>query len=284
MLLKKIASSKKVSLIFLFFAKRFVDIFPKKYDKKIVKEIVTSLEKNSFYHYKNFYSQDQINELRFILDELEEQSLQQGNSVNKNLTNKKIRTNILKSNIEAVQNYTQNEIIMEVAEKFHGIKCDVTKASFEVKERGDNPETGALKDRKDDTIFYHFDRPFKVLKTFLIFEDIEDKDGPFQIVKGSHRLMYKSPIRKLFKFFGKIFVNDTDYLLELKDEKFFINKNDVISCKGKAGDLFFVNTEAWHCGRRLSPNGKRVQLWNYIYGDQLSSWFKHLIYLRFLRR
>ena len=58
------------------------------------------------------------------------------------------------------------------------------KLLLEVKgERCDNPETGALKDRKDDTIFYHFDRPFKVLKTFLIFEDIEDKDGPSQICK-----------------------------------------------------------------------------------------------------
>ena len=90
------------------------------------------------------------------------------------LDDKKIRTNILESDIQAIQNYTQNKIIIDVAEKFHGIKCDVTKASYEVKERGDNPETGELKDRKDDTIFYHFDRPFKVLKTFLIFEDIED--------------------------------------------------------------------------------------------------------------
>ena len=272
MILKKIANNKKISLVFLFFAKRFVNLFPKKYDDEIVKETVMSLEKNSYYHYKNFYTKDQINELRLILDELEEESLKKGNSVDKNLTNKKIRTNILESDIQAIQNYTQNKIIMDVAEKFHGIKCDVTKASYEVKERGDNPETGELKDRKDDTIFYHFDRPFKVLKTFLIFEDIEDKDGPFQIVKGSHKLMYKSPIKKLIKFFGKIFINDTDYLLPLDDEKFFINEDDIISCKGKAGDLFFVNTEAWHCGRRVSPTGKRIQLWNYIYGDRLSSW------------
>jgi ectoine hydroxylase-related dioxygenase (phytanoyl-CoA dioxygenase family) len=275
---------KKISLVFFFFAKRFVALFPKKYDDEIVKEIVTSLEKNSFYHYKNFYTQSQISELRAILNELEEKSQQEGNSVNKNLTNKKVRTNILKYNSEVIQNYTQNKIIMDVAEKFHGIKCNVTKASFEVKERGDNPESGELKDRKDDTIFYHFDRPFKVLKTFLIFEDIEDKDGPLQIVKGSHKLMYKSPLRKLFKFFGKIFINDTDYLLALEDEKFFINDNDVVSCKGKVGDLFFINTEAWHCGRRVSVSGKRVQLWNYIYADHLSSWLKHLVYFKFLRR
>lgn len=274
---------KKISLVFLFFVKRFVSLFPKKYDDEIVKEIVMSLEKNSYYHYKNFFTQNQISELRSILEQLEKESLEKGNSVNKNLTNKKIRTNILKSDIRAVQNYTQNKIIMNVAEKFHGIKCDVTKASYEVKERGENPEDCALEDRKDDTIFYHFDRPFKVLKTFLIFEDIEEKDGPFQIVKGSHKLRYKSPFKKFFKFFGKIFINDSDYLLALEDEKFFINENDVVSCKGKAGDLFFVNTEAWHCGRRVSPGGKRIQLWNYIYGDHLSSWLKHIAYFKFLR-
>tara|TARA_A100001234_G_C12599538_1_gene374354 strand:+ start:281 stop:1135 length:855 start_codon:yes stop_codon:yes gene_type:complete len=283
MIFKKLANNKKISLVFLSFAKRFVNLFPKKYDDQVVKEIVASLEKDSYYHYKNFFNQDQINELRGILDGLEKESLEKGNSVNKNLTNKKVRTNILESDISAIQNYTQNKIIMDVAEKFHGIRCEVTKASYEVKERGDNPETGELKDRKDDTVFYHFDRPFKVLKTFLIFEDIEDKDGPFQIVKGSHKLMYKSPFKKLYKFFGKIFVNDSDYLLAIEDEKYFINENDVVSCKGKAGDLFFVNTEAWHCGRRVSKTGKRIQLWNYIYGDRLSSWVKHIAYFKFLR-
>ena len=99
MIFKKLANNKKISLVFLSFAKRFVNLFPKKYDDQVVKEIVASLEKDSYYHYKNFFNQDQINELRGILDGLEKESLEKGNSVNKNLTNKKVRTNILESEI-----------------------------------------------------------------------------------------------------------------------------------------------------------------------------------------
>lgn len=274
---------KKIPLTFLFFAKRFNDIFPKRFDNKKVKEIVRSLEKDSYYHFKGFYDLEQIALLRKKLDSLETESLKAGSTVNKNLTNKKLRTNILSSKDSAIRDYTHNNLILEVADKFHGINCKVTKSSFEVKERGENPEYVELKDRKDDTVFYHFDRPFKVLKTFLLMEDIEDKDGPLQIVKGSHKLSYKSPLKKLWRYVSKVYVNDHDYLLAIEDEKHFINDNDIHSCKGKAGDLFFINTEAWHCGRRVSNSGKRVQLWNYIYGDRLSSWAKHLITFGFLR-
>lgn len=275
---------KKLALTFLFFAKRFVGLFPKKYDDQIVENIVTSLEKDSYYHYENFYSKTEVEEMKKVLEEIESQLIEDGKSVHKNLTNKKTRTNVLNCGSDKIQSYTHSELILNVAEKFHGIKCKVQKASYEVKQQGENPETSELKDRKDDTVFYHFDRPFKVLKTFLVLEDIEDKDGPFQIVKGSHKLTYKSPFKKLFKYFAKIWLGPHHYLLDLDEEKDLINQDDVIYCKGKAGDLFFVNTEAWHTGRRLSDDGKRVMLWNYLYGDHLSTWLKHLVKLKFLRR
>ena len=274
---------KKLSLSFLFFAKRFVGLFPKKYNDQIVRNIVASLEKNSYYHYENFYSKTEVEEMKKVLEEIESQLIEDGKSVHKNLTNKKTRTNVLNCGSDKIRSYTNNELILDVAEKFHGIKCKVEKASYEVKQQGENPETSELKDRKDDTVFYHFDRPFKVLKTFLVLEDIEDKDGPFQIVKGSHKLTYKSPFRKFFKYFAKIWLGPHHYLLDLDDEKDLINQDDVIYCKGKAGDLFFVNTEAWHTGRRLGDDGKRVMLWNYIYGDHLSTWVKHLAKFKFLR-
>ena len=282
--MKKSLLIKKIGLVFVFFAKRFVALFPKKYDDETVKKIVRSLETKSFYHYKNFFSQSQISELRIKLEKINKKSLKDGKSLTKNLTNKKVRTNVVNMNDEALQAYTQNKLILDVSEKFHGIKCNVTKATYEVKEQGDNPESSQLKDRKDDTIFYHFDRPYKVLKTYLILEDIEDKDAPMQLVSGSHKLMYKSPLKKLFRYISKVFLYDHHYLLAPEDEKFFINNKDVVYCKGNAGDLFFINTEAWHCGRRMSASGKRVILWNYIYGDHLSSWVKQLIFLKFLRK
>jgi len=274
---------KKLALTFLFFAKRFVGLFPKKYDDEVVKRVVTSLEKDSYYHFENFFTKEQVEELKKILEDKEGESLKKGDSAFKNLTNKKVRTNVLDSNSELVRSYTHNQLILEIAEKFHGIQCQVSKSTYEVKQRGENPETSDLKDRKDDTVFYHFDRPYKVLKTFLVLEDIQDKDGPFQLVKGSHKLKYKSPLKKLFRYFAKIWLGPHHYLLDIHDEKNFINQDDVVLCKGKVGDLFFVNTEAWHTGRRLSVNGKRVVLWNYIYGDHLTTWVKYISRLGFLK-
>ena len=58
------------------------------------------------------------------------------------------------------------------------------------------------------------------------------------------------------RYLSKIFFFRHHYLLSKEDEKYFINKEDIVYCKGNKGDLYFVNTEAWHCGRPLSASGK----------------------------
>lgn len=273
---------RKLELVFISFVKRFVTIFPRRFKDSKVKEIVRSLDKKSYYYYKNFFDKDEINAINKSLREYQSKAIGSGNSLIKDLTNKKVRTDILKSERIDLANYTKNELILNVAKKFHRIPCKVSKASYEVKEMGNNPEENPIHERVDDTIYYHFDRPYKVLKTYLILEDIEDKDGPMYVVSGSHKLFYKSPLKKLFRYFSKIFLYDHHYLLEHDDEKYFIKDEDIISLKGSAGDLFFVNTEAWHCGRPMEADGKRVVLWNYIYGDHTTSWIKHLLSGKFL--
>ena len=74
---------------------------------------------------------------------------------------------------------------MDVAEKFHGIKCDVTKASYEVKERGDNPETGELKMKMTGN-FGEYDSTY----TQAIYDSEEDaieKDGTDAYVKRNYK-------------------------------------------------------------------------------------------------
>jgi hypothetical protein len=127
----------------------------------------------------------------------------------------------------------------------------------------------------------------KLAFTFLFFAKrfvgLFPKKYDDEVVKGSYKLGYKSPFKKLFRYFAKIWLGPHYYLMDLHEEKNFINQDDVVLCKGKAGDVFFVNTEAWHTGRRLSVDGKRVMLWNYIYGDRLSTWVNHISRLKFLK-
>lgn len=276
---------KKIKIFIMFLLKRFVSLFPKKIENDEIKKIIKSLENNSFYCYKNFFTSDQIEKIKKGLALAEEKSISDGDIVEKDLTNKKKRIgNIAEMNLESLNLYTKNNFILEVSKYFHGIEVkSVTRSTYEVKELGSNPENSPLKDRKDDTIFFHFDRPYKVLKTFLILEDISDKDGPFQVVQGSHKIGYKSPLKKIMRYLSKIFFFRHHYLLSKEDEKYFINKEDIVYCKGNKGDLYFVNTEAWHCGRPLSASGKREVLWNYIYSDSLIPWIKHIITGKFLK-
>ena len=173
-------------------------MFPKKIENDEIKKIIKSLENNSFYCYKNFFTSDQIEKIKKGLALAEEKAISDGDIVEKDLTNKKRIGNIAEMDLESLNLYTKNNFILEVSKYFHGIEVkSVTRSTYEVKELGNNPENSPLKDRKDDTIFFHFDRPYKVLKTFLILEDISDKDGPFQVVQGSHKIGYKSPLKKL---------------------------------------------------------------------------------------
>ena len=277
---------KKLKFFLLFFIKRIVNKLQKQeIEDPKVKEIINSINNKSYYKYPNFFRSEQVDKIKLILKEAEQNSDAKGESVNKDLTIKKKRVgNISQINEEEINSYTKNQIILDVAKYFHGLKVDeIEKTTYEIKEPGNNPETSELKKRKDDTIFYHFDRPYRVLKTFLILEDINDKDGPFQIVSGSHKIFYKSFLKKLLRYFGKVFLFRHHYLLEKNAEKYFINEKDVVYCKGKKGDLYFVNTEAWHCGGPLQNGGKREVLWNYIYQDSLSKWIRHIFTGKFLK-
>lgn len=112
-----------------------------------------------------------------------------------------------------------------------------------------------------------------------ILEALEEKSFfHYQNFYSSHKLSYKSSIRKILKYISKIFFYKHHYLLAHEDEKYFINNNDVIHCVGKKGDLFFINTEAWHCGRPLEKNGYREVIWNYIYSESLRDWTNQLFF------
>ncbi len=270
---------KKFKFFCLFFIKRIVDLFKKnKIEEEKIKKIVEALEEKSFFHYQNFYSSHEISLLKKELEVAVSKCLKENTYVEKDLTINKNRYFVKDHNTKEIQKYVNHPTILDVSKFFHKVFSPVEKTTYEIKKPGNFPEKHSLKEVKDDTVFYHFDRPYKVLKTMLLLEDVEYKDGPFQIVSGSHKLSYKSSIKKILKYISKIFFYKHHYLLAHEDEKYFINNKDVIHCVGKKGDLFFVNTEAWHCGRPLEKNGYREVFWNYIYSENLRNWTNQLFF------
>ena len=55
---------KKIKIFIMFLLKRFVSLFPKKIENDEIKKIIKSLENNSFYCYKNFFTSDQIEKIK----------------------------------------------------------------------------------------------------------------------------------------------------------------------------------------------------------------------------
>lgn len=166
-----------------------------------------------------------------------------------------------------VPTYANHPLIREVANRFHGEQVSIDRTMYEVKTYGGKPESGPMEARKETTIFYHFDRPYGVFKTLLLLNDVDEKSGPFCIVKGSHKLSYGPLVPRLKAYARKTLGIKTAHNIPREREGAFFDQRDAVQCTGKAGDLYLVNTGAYHKGLELDPGNERRLLWNYCYNE-----------------
>ena len=171
---------------------------------------------------------------------------------------------------KAIPEYVDHPLIAEVARQFYGEPVSVNKCTHEIKRPGTNPETGPIRDRGETTIFFHTDRPYSVLKTMLLLSDVTEDDGPFCIVAGSHRLSYGTPfqrMRRYMKITHKLSGSRSAHNIPHGREALYFDPDNIVPCTGKAGDLFFVDTGAFHRGPPLGPSGYREVVWNYLFNE-----------------
>jgi hypothetical protein len=241
------------------------------------REIIKALKKDGFYHYQGFFDYKEvanINEMIDIYLANNEEKLRETFEIFEcNFSINAMRWSGLDRHISHIyEKYKNNPFILACSNSYYDYFSPVTKCTYDLKKWGGNPETCSLDDRIENTIFYHLDWPYKVLKTHLLLKDAREQDGPFKIVKGSHKYLYGNLaqiLRKLkmyFHLFWGVRKNAT-YITEPKNEKFFFDHKDVFSCTGKAGDLFFIDTSAYHQGGEIQKKGCRKVLWNYMYPE-----------------
>lgn len=246
-------------------------------------EIMRALDRDGYFVLKGFLSSDEVGRVAQEFGEALQQNrvALEGNKrlVCKHYSIDKIRWSQPQSHVKFAESYLNHPLIMKVTELFHGKKSFVHKCSYEEKRPGHHPETGGIEQRQEDTIFFHMDRPHGVLKTMLFLKDVERKDGPFEIVRGSQRFFYgakkpgwRSVLRRWKRMLQIIFSAKNSYYYATvlaEEEPEYIAPEDVVSLEGKAGDLVFVNTMAYHRGVPLQQGGYRVVLWNYIYNESV---------------
>jgi len=212
---------------------------------------LNSLEKNSYFIYKNFLPISQIQKLK--------KKLQQYNKKNK--SNKKntvyfrSRTNVSIDN-NFINIYVKNNFVKKFLNNFYVIPTEIEKCTYELKK-------GLKKKEKNLEIGehqFHIDRGYGVLKFCLFLEDIDSRNGPFCIIPGSHK--WSKNLRNFFYRFFHLFFEGDDKIHDAKVNK-YINVGLEKTLTGKAGDLLIVNTSAFHKATDLEQNTKREVFWIY---------------------
>jgi hypothetical protein len=116
---------------------------------------------------------------------------------------------------------------------------------------------------------WHKDSSFRQIKTFLYLADVDENDGPFQLLAKSHKLLgYLKHIRLGNMQFRELRISSSQMEKILKKEG-----DQLKTFTGKAGTLIIADTAAIHRGK--PPNGgKRYALTNYyVKPDQITDEF-----------
>ncbi len=105
---------------------------------------------------------------------------------------------------------------------------------------------------------WHIDDFFPRFKALVYLYDVELKDGPFSILKKSHKVFWRK-IMKIHKMHTNNYNEDSIFSpKEIADLNF-----EQVICSGKAGDLFLVDVCGVHRGLPIAQNHNRYALFNF---------------------
>ena len=236
---------KIINLIFWQFRKKnFVNIANDE-----VAYALNSLEKDSYFVYKNFLNSNEIKNIKTKLQ------IYRKTHKSHEKTSIYFRSRTLVSlDQDYIKIYTDSDIVKKVSQNFFNIPVEIDKCTYETKK--------GLKEHKhiSGEHLYHIDRGFGVLKFCLFLEDIDIGNGPFCIVPGSHK--WSANLRNFFYRFFHFFIEGNDKISHSNIHK-YVNKSDEKKLLGKAGDLLIVNTGAFHRATEMKVNSTREVFWIY---------------------
>lgn len=119
---------------------------------------------------------------------------------------------------------------------------------------------------------WHRDSPVThQFKAVCYLNDVDEQNGPFQYIRGSHRKgnVIRNYLNKVFKPGQYRFTEDeiSNYLAE--------NNKKVESVTGKAGTLVYADTKGIHRGKPVEQ-GVRYVLFCYFWHDKIPAHFESL--------
>ena len=164
----------------------------------------------------------------------------------------------------STKNFCENKKLKKIAKEFFGVSVE---NFFRFMDEEKKKSLKEVRPKNETTLNFHFDRQFGVFKVLLFLDKIDYKKGPFQIVKGSHRLSYgnfKMKSKKIIKYFAKLIFKRSHNIDESEYDNYF-SKKDIHTCVGNKGDVYIVNTCAYHRATNCQSGNVRKILWIYHY-------------------
>ena len=221
------------------------------HDEK-VQDIVKQVKENGFAVVPNFYSADECAILREEVDRLVEK-LENEKRLWIDPSGADKRCFAAEDDSKLIAKYYNNEFLNSVADNVFEAKmtCSNTlAANISYKEGNIGSGQG-----------WHRDGNHFQFKAIVYLSDVEVKDGPFQIIQGSHK---PTDIKRDIKIMGHDGVH-----LRFSDEqikKLIDNNPDNYKVlTAPAGTLVFADVSTIHTGMPLSEDGERYTLFNYYY-------------------
>lgn len=220
-------------------------------DKK-AQGIALQISENGFSILTNFYSEDECKVLKSEIDSLiikrknEDKLWEDSYGADK-------RCFAAEEDGELIKKYFDNKFLNSVADNYFKAKmtCSNTLAArIQYKEGNIGSGQG-----------WHRDGNHMQFKAIVYLSDVELKDGPFQIIQGSHK-------SEMIKRDIKVMDHDGENLRFTNEQVVKLNKKYPENYKvltAKAGTLVFADVSTIHTGMPLSEDGERYTLFNYYY-------------------
>lgn len=155
-------------------------------------------------------------------------------------------------NYPELGSFLNNQKIKDLASAYYGRECfpfhNNAQKSLSIEDIG---------------LDWHIDDFLPRFKALVYLYDVEIDDGPFSILKYSHKVFWKK-LFKIHKMHTKSYSDDSIFSKEEISELNF----EKIICAGKAGDLFLVDVCGIHRGLPIKKNHTRYVLFNYYSPDR----------------
>ena len=236
---------------FRFYLKKILKKESFEYNEK-VQDIVSQIKENGFAIVADFYTQDECSMLRDEIDNLIIKRKNE-NRLWEDPYDADKRCFAAEEDSKLIEKFFKNNFLNSVADNYFKAKmtCSNTLAA-RIQYRNGNVGSGQG---------WHRDGNNMQFKAIVYLSDVDLKDGPFQIIQGSHKPKAIKRHIKLMNHDGVELRMNNKQIEEIKK----IEPNNYKVLIAKAGTLVFADTSTIHTGMALSEGGERYTLFNYYY-------------------